>query len=138
MSNDLVSSDGPVPLDDRVREALSEGHVIDITTTGRRTGQARRIEIVFHTIHGRIFISGSPRNATRAWIHNLEADPHLTFHLKGPVTADLPATARVIADDAERRPVFEWIATHAWKGQDVEAMAAASPLIEVTFEAARA
>jgi deazaflavin-dependent oxidoreductase (nitroreductase family) len=138
MSNYIAPSDGPVLLDDRVREALSRGHTIDITTTGRRTGEPRRIEIVFHNIEGRIFISGTPRNRTRAWIHNLESDPHLTFHLKGPVTADLPATARVITDEAERRRVSEWIATYAWKGQDVEAMVAASPLIEVTIEAARA
>ena len=138
MSNYLASSEDAPVLDDRVREALSQGHTIDITTTGRLTGQPRRIEIVFHVIDGRIFISGSPRNRTRAWIHNLEADPHFTFHLKGPVTADLPATAQVVTDEAERRRVSEWIATNAWKGQDVEAMVAASPLIEVTIEAARA
>jgi len=137
MSNYLAASEGAA-LDDRVRDALSQGHVVDITTTGRRTGEPRRIEIVFHVIDGRIFISGTPRHRTRAWIHNLEADPHLTFHLKGPVTADLPATARVITDDVERRRVSEWIATNAWKGSDVEAMVAASPLIEVTIEAARA
>ena len=44
----------------------------------------------------------SPRK--RAWIANLEADPHLTVHLKGPVAvADLPATARVVVDETERR-----------------------------------
>jgi deazaflavin-dependent oxidoreductase (nitroreductase family) len=138
MSNYPASSEGVAQVDDDVRDALSQGHTIDITTTGRRTGEPRRIEIVFHVIDGRIFISGTPRNRTRAWIYNLEADPHLTFHLKGQVTADLPATARVITDDAERRRVSEWIATNAWKGSDVEAMVAASPLIEVTIEAAGA
>ncbi len=120
-------------MDERVRESLRHGQVIDITTTGRRSGDPRRIEIVFHNIDGRIYISGSPRNTTRAWIHNLNADPHLTIHLKSPVEADLPATARVVTDDAERRRVFEWITTHAWKNQDLEAMAEASPLIEVTL-----
>ena len=39
-----------------------------------------------------------------AWLLNLESDPNLTLHLKrGPARADLPATARVITDDAERR-----------------------------------
>ena len=33
---------------------------IDITTTGRQTGQPHRIEIVFHNVGGRIFVSGMP------------------------------------------------------------------------------
>ena len=89
-------------MDDSIQRALRRGHTIDITTTGRRTGQPRRIEIVFHNIDGRIFITGSPSRRTRGWIHNLEADSHLTFHLKRTVRADLPATARVITDPAER------------------------------------
>ncbi len=122
-------------MDDAIRAALAAGQVIDITTTGRRTGEPRRIEIVYHVIDGRLFISGSPRpGRTRAWIHNLESDPHLTFHLKGAVRADLPATARVITDPDERRRVLSWITTHAWKNQDLETMMEASPLIEVTIE----
>ncbi|HEY8818848.1 MAG TPA: nitroreductase/quinone reductase family protein, partial [Candidatus Limnocylindrales bacterium] len=79
-------------MDERVRRSLTHGQVIDITTTGRRSGQPRRIEIVFHNFDGHLYISGMPRaGRTRAWIHNLEADPYLTFHLKGPVDADLPA-----------------------------------------------
>ena len=63
-------------MDDRVKRALSRGHTIDITTTGRRTGAARRIEMVFHVIDGRIYISGMPRaERKRAWLLNLEAGP---------------------------------------------------------------
>ena len=121
-------------MDERIQRALSRGHRIDITTTGRRSGAPRRIEIVFHNIDGRIYISGSPRSdRTRAWIHNLSADPHLTFHLKGAVQADLPATARIVTDDVERRQVMDWIVANAWKNQDIEAMTAYAPLIEITF-----
>ena len=121
-------------MEDSVRRSLAHGQVLDITTIGRRSGTARRIEIVDHVIDGRIYISGSPRNRTRAWIHNLAADPHLTLHLRAPVTGDVPATARIIDDPAERRTIFEWIVAHAWHGQDVEQMLEASPLIEVTPE----
>jgi deazaflavin-dependent oxidoreductase (nitroreductase family) len=122
-------------MDERVRRSLSHGQVIDITTTGRRSGQPRRIEIVFHNFDGHLYISGMPRaGRTRAWIHNLEADPHLTFHLKGPVDADLPATARVITDETERRAIFERV-IQVWKGQDLETMVRHSPLIEVTLDA---
>jgi deazaflavin-dependent oxidoreductase (nitroreductase family) len=122
-------------MDDRIRRALSRGHTIDITTTGRRTGQARRLEIVFHVIDGRIYITGAPRrDRQRAWLLNLESDPHLTFHLKGAVEADLPATARVITDPAERQALADWIATNAWRNADPAAMAAYSPMIEVTVD----
>jgi deazaflavin-dependent oxidoreductase (nitroreductase family) len=122
-------------VDERIRHALSRGHTIDITTTGRRTGKPRRIEIVFHNIDGRIFISGSPRaDRTRAWIHNLAADPHLTFSLKRAVTADLPATARIVTDETERRRIAEWIVANAWRNQDPELMTAYSPMIEITFD----
>jgi deazaflavin-dependent oxidoreductase (nitroreductase family) len=121
-------------MDDRIREALAHGHRIDITTTGRRSGEPRRIEIVFHVFEGRIYISGSPSaDRTRAWLLNLAADPHMTFHLKGAVSADLPATARIITDDAERRRIFAYIVT-VWKNQDLETMNSYSPLIEVTVD----
>jgi hypothetical protein len=117
----------------QIQRALSHGHAIDITTTGRVTHEPRRIEIVFHNLDGRIYISGIP-NAShqRAWLRNLAADPSMTFHLKGPVTADLPATARVISDPAERRPIIERIA-RIWN-RDPETMQAFSPLIEVSIE----
>lgn len=122
-------------MNDRIRAALAKGHLIDITTTGRKTGLARRLELVFHNMDGRLIISGSPRGPRkRGWLANLESDPHFTFHLKGPAVADLPATARVITDDTERRTVAEWITTHAWQNQDVEAMVADSPMIEVTID----
>jgi deazaflavin-dependent oxidoreductase (nitroreductase family) len=125
-------------MDEPTRLALSRGGVIDITTTGRTTGEPRRIEIVFHRIDGRMWISGMPSRRRRSWIANLEADPNLTVHLKGgSVTADLPATARIVEDPLERRRVLERVA-QAWRRTDVDTMVAFSPLIEVTIDDAAA
>jgi deazaflavin-dependent oxidoreductase (nitroreductase family) len=112
--------------------ALGRGGIIDITTTGRRSGQPRRIEIVFFNVDGHVYITGTP--GTRAWLANLRADPHLTFHLKRGLTADLPATARIVTDEAERRAVAE-AACRAWNrpGQ-VDAFVAGSPVVEVVFD----
>ena len=44
-----------------VKDALTKSGVIDITTKGRKTGEDRRIEIMFHAIDGHVFISGYPR-----------------------------------------------------------------------------
>jgi deazaflavin-dependent oxidoreductase (nitroreductase family) len=122
-------------MDDQIHRALARGHLIDITTTGRKTGEPRRLEIVFHNIDGRLIISGSPRaDRKRAWLFNLEQDPHLTIHLKGSTKADLPATARVITDAVERSAIADWIVKNAWPNQDVDRMTAYSPMIEVTVE----
>ena len=117
---------------DAIDAALSRGHTIDITTTGRRSGRSRRIEIVFHNIGGRIYISGTPRPNKRDWLYNLEAKPRFTLHLKGRVSADLPAVARVIDEVAERREVLAGVARN-WRRNDLDVMVRYSPLIEVTF-----
>jgi deazaflavin-dependent oxidoreductase (nitroreductase family) len=123
-------------VDDRIRAALGRGGTIDITTTGRTSGHPRRIEIVFHRIDGRMWISGIPSPRRRSWIANLELDPHLTVHLKGPtVVADVPATARVVEDPVERRQVLERVA-RAWRRTDLDRMVEQSPLIEVTVDEA--
>jgi len=115
---------------EQVVKALARGHTIDITTTGRRTGMPRRIETVFHNIDGRIVLSGMP--GRRSWYANLLANPHLTFHLKKTVQADLPAIARPVTEPAERRALMARVAAN-WGRTDLEAMMVHSPLVEVTF-----
>lgn len=120
-------------MDEALRDALARGDYIDITTTGRRTGEARRIELVAHLIDDRIYISGLPSRRRRSWIANLEDDARLTFHLKVRRPADLPATARIIDDETERRAIIPTIAA-TWRRQDIEAMVRYSPLIEVLLD----
>jgi len=120
------------PVDDKVRDALSRPvTVVDITTTGRKSGEPRRLEIVLHNIDGRLYISGQPSQRRRSWLANLEANPKFTLHVKRGARADLPATAREITDQAERRQVLEHVARN-WKRDDVDTMVKYSPLIEVT------
>jgi deazaflavin-dependent oxidoreductase (nitroreductase family) len=121
------------PVADEVQRAMSRGGPIEITTTGRRTGLPRRIPIVFHNIAGRLYISGMPSRRRRSWLANLAADPHMTIHVFRGVRADVPATARVIDDDAERRAVLAHVA-RAWRRDDVETMVVFSPLIEFTLD----
>ena len=118
---------------DPINEALRRGHTIDITTHGRHSGQDRRIEIVFHNIGGRLYISGQPSRRRRSWLANLDANPGFTFHLKGRVRADLPATARIIDDETERREILAHVA-RAWNRTDLETMVSYSPLIEVILK----
>lgn len=95
-------------MDNDVSEALHRSQLIDLTTTGRRSGLPRRIEIFLHDEDGVLFITGLPRrDRTRDWIHNITADPRVIVHLKVGIEADVRATARIVTDPHEARPLIE-------------------------------
>ncbi|MEZ4707325.1 MAG: nitroreductase family deazaflavin-dependent oxidoreductase [Caldilineaceae bacterium] len=117
-----------------IQQALDADETIDITTTGRQSGQPRRIEIWFRRVDGRTYITGTP--GPRDWFANMQANPRFVFHLKQSVRADLPATARVITDAAERRriladPVMRW---YQQQVGSLDELVAGSPLVEVIFD----
>ena len=118
---------------EQIDAALQGVQTVDITTTGRKSGKPRKLEIVAHNIDGRIYISGMPFPRRRSWLANLDANPEMTFHLKGKLRAELPATARVIEAEAERREILPHIARN-WGRKDLETMVEQSPLIEVTLQ----
>ncbi|MDX1522051.1 MAG: nitroreductase family deazaflavin-dependent oxidoreductase [Anaerolineae bacterium] len=119
-------------MDERIKRALQQDRTIDITTIGRKSGQPRRIEIWFHNLDDRIFITGLP--GRRDWYANLKATPEFTFHLKESVQADLPATARAIVDEAERRELFTRLLKKLDRQADFDKWLADSPLVEITVE----
>jgi len=88
------------------RDAPLEQRTIDITTTGRRSGRPRRIEIVFYRFEDSVYLTGIPASRPRDWLVNLAAEPRFIFHLKHGAVADLPAMATVITDPAERRRIL--------------------------------
>ena len=116
---------------DDIAAALETDRTIDITTTGRNTGQPRRLEMWFHNVDGRIFITGTP--GPRSWYANLLANPGFIFHLKESVRADLDATARAITEADERRGVFEVLLNRLGYTDRMDRWVADSPLVEVTF-----
>ena len=120
-------------MDDATRAALDHGQLIDLTTTGAKTGLARRVEIVLHSFDGHLYISGVPHAARRrSWIANIEANSAISVHLRAPVSADLAASARVITDPAERRSILDKVA-RVWHRNDLSVMVEHSPLIEVSI-----
>lgn len=111
--------------------ALERGGIIDITTTGRKSGRPHRIEITFHNLNGKVYISGMP--GRRDWYANLVANPEFVFHLKRQVKADLRARARPIREAGERRKLLTEI-TRSWgRERQLNRFLASSPLVEVTF-----
>lgn len=125
---------------DAAAHALAHDRVVDITTIGRTSGEPRRIEIWFHRVGGRYYITGTP-DRPRSWYANLVANPAFTFHLTQSASADLPATARPITVPGERESVFAGIlpvlgGLTAQPGMHAEAWIEKSPLIEVVFDRA--
>ena len=134
---------------DDVRRALAitrsstiEDRTVDITTTGRRSGEPRRIEICFYRSGDSIYLSGIPAPRTRDWLANLAANPGFTFHLKHGVVADLPAVAEVITDPADRRRVLAGFvdefndrngADSPWGVAVLDVWVVGSPLARVSF-----
>lgn len=115
------------------------GGIADITTTGRRSGQPRRIEIFFHNFDGEIYIGGRP-GLKRDWLANLIAQPLFTLHLKRGVKADLPARAEEVTAPDERAALLFRMLTESWNSDPAKARASldrwveSSPLVKVTVE----
>jgi len=123
-------------MNEKVRKALEHGHAIDITTTGRKSGLPRRIEIEFYNLDGRLYIWGRTPSH-RDWFANLQVNPEFMFHLKESVQADLPARARIVVDKAERRQLFSKLIQMSESESDLEAIIEGSPLVEVVIDADR-
>lgn len=86
---------------------MSESEFLYLTTTGRRSGQPRQIEIWFTEHEGRYYLVAEHGERAR-WVQNLRTDPRVTVRVNERV---FPATARVVdaatdtvlRDDARRR-----------------------------------
>ncbi|HSF85782.1 MAG TPA: nitroreductase family deazaflavin-dependent oxidoreductase [Acidimicrobiia bacterium] len=111
--------------------ALETDRVIDITTTGRRSGEPRRIEMWFHNLDGPIYITGMPGKRSR--YASLHARRRFVFHIKHSTTADLAAEGRPITDESERCSVFGTLLDRLGHADNVEAWMTCSPRIEVPF-----
>jgi len=119
-------------VDERIKQALANDRVIDITTIGRQSGQPRRLEMWFHNIDGRIYITGMP--GKRDWYANLVANPAFTFHLKESTTADLRAQARPITDLDERALVLTPLLERLERSANLAEWMSNSPLVAVSFD----
>jgi deazaflavin-dependent oxidoreductase (nitroreductase family) len=120
-------------MDPHIFNALNHGLTCDITTTGRTSGQPRRIEIWYFMLDSQVYITGTP--GTRDWYANIIANPSMILHVKEGATANLPACAEPITDPATRRTIIARImhGNSYFRGGDIEAWVQGSPLIRVVF-----
>ncbi len=119
--------------DPAIAQALANDLVIDITTIGRASGEPKRLEIWFHNVDDRYYITGRP--GPRSWYANVLADPRITFHFKESTEADLDGLARAVTDaDAKRQVFLSAKKLQEYVNEDnVQEWVDGSPLIEVVF-----
>lgn len=106
-----------------VKAALDQGGIADITTIGRRSGKARRIEIYFHHFDGEYFLLGRP-GRRRDWVANIEANPRFTLHLKRGVSEDIAVIGEPEPDKAVRRKILLRALIENWDSDPDRAEAA--------------
>ncbi|MBN1877990.1 MAG: nitroreductase family deazaflavin-dependent oxidoreductase [Anaerolineae bacterium] len=130
-------------LSDKIKDALSKDKLIDIITTGAKTGLPRKTEIWFTNIGGRIIICGTPAakggngpRARRDWLANLSIHPEFIFCLKESLNVQLPARAVIIVDPEDRRRLMTAPETQWYREQvdSIEDLVENSPIIEVFFD----
>jgi hypothetical protein len=125
-------------MDPAIEQALGQSGIVDITTTGRKTGQARRIEIYLHNLDGVFYLTGRP-GFPRDWVANLLSDPRMTLHLKRGIEADLAATAEVITDPEEKGEIIlrarieSWGASPDTARAELDYWVATSPLVRFSI-----
>jgi len=113
-----------------VEKALHSDLVIDITTTGRTSGAPRTVEIWFHRIDGRYYITGWP--GRRGWYANLLEDPRFVVTFTRSSGLRLAAIAHPITEPVLRRQIIDAVfekeggSAHG----DIESWIESSPIIE--------
>jgi len=100
-------------MDDSIKAALDRGGIADITTTGRKTGRPRRIEIYFHQFDGNYYLTGR-HGAKRDWEANIIANPEFTLHLKRGMGADIDVVGEPEPDPEERARILRRALIESW------------------------
>lgn len=85
---------------ERARVPRMEEHFLYLTTTGRKTGLPRQIEIWFVELRGRYYVVSEARELAN-WVKNLQQAPRVHFSIgtaeqTEAVMATTPALGRVV------------------------------------------
>ena len=123
-------------MNDRIRLALDSDRLVDITTTGRKTGKQHRVEVGLRHLEGQIYLSNSP--GRRDWAANLLAKPEFTYHLKQSAQIDVAAHATPVTDVVQKRKLLTDILAKEGHLDQLEARMEGSRLFQVDVLSASA
>jgi deazaflavin-dependent oxidoreductase (nitroreductase family) len=93
-------------------DGMHRERLLLLTTTGRRSGQARTTPMMFHRDGHRVLVIASNIGASRHpdWYLNLVAHPEITVEVGDESGTPRPAVARTL-EGAEREQVWEMLKT---------------------------
>jgi deazaflavin-dependent oxidoreductase (nitroreductase family) len=107
--------------------ALAATRMIDLTTTGHRTGQPRTVEIWWFHVDGRFIITGTP--GRRDWYANVLRNPEL--EITTPI-GSFAARAVPVTDVDSRRAVFIDLAANWYSSQtELDLLIETAPMVEI-------
>ena len=118
-------------MNDRIRLALDNDLLVDITTTGQKSGRRHRIEVALRHLDGQIYLSNTP--GTRDWAANLLAKPEFIYHLKQSAQIDLAVRAISVTEVNEERALLTKILAKEDHLDQVEARVIGSHLFRVNI-----
>ena len=119
-------------MNDRIRLALDNDHLVDITTTGRKSGRLHRIEVALRHLDGQIYLSNVP--GKRDWAANLLAKTEFTYHLKQSTQVDLAVRATSVTSVDKKRALLTKILAKEDHLDQVEARVSGSHLFRVDIK----
>lgn len=119
-------------MNEAIRKALDEDNLVDITATGRKSGEPRKFEIMLRRYEGKYYIAGRPE--PKGWYANMIANPDITLHLKQSVQAELPAIAHDVQGAVERRQLFQHFFGASEMMDDLDQWVERAKLIEIQLK----
>ena len=123
-------------LDEQIQQALVADSLIDMTTSGRKSGKPFRKEMAFYWMNDTLYLSGRP--GKRDWYANLLAKPEFIIHIKQSAQRDIPARATPITDEDDKRAILTKILARREMSEQLEAWVERSPLVVVELYPAAA
>jgi deazaflavin-dependent oxidoreductase (nitroreductase family) len=115
-------------------DGMHRERIVLLTTTGRRTGQARTTPMMFHRDGDRVLVIASNIGASRHpdWYLNLAADPAVTVEVGDEDGSPRPATATTLEGD-ERAALWEMLkATYPFFAEHEAATSRTIPVVALT------
>lgn len=122
--------------DGEVKNGPLAGHpLLIMTSRGAKSGEARRAILTYHRDGDDYVVAGTASGAPTdpAWIHNLEADPHVTIEARNQV---LDATATIV-EAAERDRLWnDHVKALPWFADYPKQTGRVIPMVRLTPKAA--
>ena len=114
-----------------LERAIISDRLVDITTTGRKSGNQYRKEVRLRQIDGQVYLTNNP--GTRDWAANLYAIPQLQYHFKESAQIDVIAVAIPIKHEYEKRQILTALLEKEGALDQLEARVAGSNLFQIDF-----